>query len=90
MAELATVTRTDVPLKVCKVSAFLGAEVTGIDLTRPLDDVTVKAVGAALATHEVLVFPGRQSALRISSGSAVILASSPCIRFPPTPPTARS
>ncbi len=57
MAELATVTRTDVPLKVRKVSAFLGAEVTGLDLTRPLDEITVKAIDAALATHEVLVFP---------------------------------
>ena len=59
MAELATVTRTDVPLKVRKVSAFLGAEVTGLDLTRPLDEITVKAIDAALATHEVLVFPGQ-------------------------------
>jgi alpha-ketoglutarate-dependent taurine dioxygenase len=57
MAELATVARTDAPLKVRKVGAFLGAEVTGIDLTRPLDDATVKAVDAALAAHEVLVFP---------------------------------
>ena len=60
MAELATVARTDTPLKVRKVGAFLGAEVTGIDLTRPLDDATVKAVGNTLATHEVLVFPGQK------------------------------
>ena len=60
MAGLATVARTDTPLKVRKVGAFLGAEVTGIDLTRPLDDATVKAVGNTLATHEVLVFPGQK------------------------------
>jgi len=57
MAELATVAQNDAPLKVRKVGAFLAAEVTGIDLTRPLDETTVKAVDAALATHEVLVFP---------------------------------
>src|SRR5262249_44832476 len=57
MAELATVSRTDAPLKVRKLGAFLGAEVTGIDLTRPLDDATVKAVAAALVAHEILVFP---------------------------------
>ena len=39
------------------MGAFLGAEVTGIDLTRPLDDATVKAIGDGLAVHEVLVFP---------------------------------
>ena len=57
MAELATVATTDAALKVRKVGAFLGAEVTGIDLTRPLDDATVKAIGDGLAVHEVLVFP---------------------------------
>lgn len=62
MAELATAAPTNAPaaevsFKVRKVGAFLGAEVTGIDLTRPLDAATVKAVGAALAAHEVLVFP---------------------------------
>jgi taurine dioxygenase len=57
MAELATVARTGSPLKVRKLGAFLGAEVTGIDLTKPLDDATVRAVDAALAANEVLVFP---------------------------------
>src|SRR5271167_4657492 len=57
MAELATVARTDSPLKVRKLGAFLGAEVTGIDLTKPLDDAAVRAVDAALVANEVLVFP---------------------------------
>jgi alpha-ketoglutarate-dependent taurine dioxygenase len=51
MAELATVARTESPLKVRKLGAFLGAEVTGIDLTKPLDDATVRAVDAALAAN---------------------------------------
>src|ERR1043166_701128 len=37
--------------------ALLGAEVAGIDLTRPLDGAVVDAIGQALAAHEVLVFP---------------------------------
>jgi taurine dioxygenase len=60
LAELATVARTDTPLKVRKVGAFLGAEVTGLDLTRPLDETTVKAIGNTLASHEVLVFPNQK------------------------------
>jgi len=57
MAELATIARSDVPLKLRKVGAFLGGEVTGIDLAQPLDDTVIKAIGDALATYEVLVFP---------------------------------
>ena len=57
MTELATVARTDAAIKLRKVTPFLGSEVTGIDLTKPLDENTTAAVGAALATHEVLVFP---------------------------------
>jgi taurine dioxygenase len=59
MTEPATVARTGTALKVRKVGVFLGAEVTGRDLTRPLDDTVIKAVGDALAVHEVLVFPGQ-------------------------------
>jgi taurine dioxygenase len=64
MLEPAPAARTDAPPKVRKLGAFLGAEVTAIDLTKALDEATIKALGAALAAHEVLVFP-RQT---ISSG----------------------
>ena len=57
MAELATVAQTETPLKVRRVGAFLGAEITGVDLTKPLDEVIVKEIDAALAKHEVLIFP---------------------------------
>jgi len=57
MVDLAPVVRTETPLKVRQVGVFLGAEITGIDLTKPLDEVTVKAIDAAVANHEVLVFP---------------------------------
>lgn len=42
------------------VGVFLGAEVTGVDLTKPLDPATVQAIGAAHAEHEVLVFPDQK------------------------------
>jgi taurine dioxygenase len=64
MPEPAPAARTDAPLKVRKLGAFLGAEVTAIDLTKRLDEATIKALNAALAAHEVLVLP-RQT---ISSG----------------------
>ena len=50
-------------LQVRRLGVFLGAEVTGIDLTRPLDEPTVEALKQAHAKHGVLVFPGQ----RISS-----------------------
>jgi len=61
MNEVATTAAaTEAALKLRKLGVFLGAEVTGVDLARPLDDATVAAIGQALATHEVLVLP-RQS-----------------------------
>lgn len=50
---LASATR----LTIRRTGAFLGAAVTGVDLREPLDAETVAAIGDALATHEVLVFP---------------------------------
>ncbi len=47
------------PIKVRRVGAFLGAEVTGVDLAKPLDAKTVAAIGQAHAEHGVLVFPGQ-------------------------------
>src|SRR5262249_24121136 len=59
MAELATVAQTDSPINVRRVGAFLGAEITGVDLTKSLSPETVEAIRLAHATHEVLVFPGQ-------------------------------
>jgi taurine dioxygenase len=41
-------------------SAALGAEVTGIDLSAPLDEATVAAVNQAMLDHLVLVFPDQK------------------------------
>jgi taurine dioxygenase len=60
MAELATVAQTDTPITVRRVGAFLGAEVTGIDLTEPLAPETVEAIRLAHANHEVLVFTSQK------------------------------
>ncbi len=57
MTDVATLAKADSALKLRKLGVFLGAEVTGIDLTRPLAPAIVTAIGAALASHEVLVFP---------------------------------
>src|SRR5262249_58547611 len=57
MNEAATAATTGIALNMRKLGVFLGAEVTGVDLTRPLDNATIRAIGAALAAHEVLVFP---------------------------------
>ena len=44
-------------LRVRKTGAFLGAEVTGLDLREPLDAATLSALGQSVAEHGVLVFP---------------------------------
>lgn len=43
-----------------RVGVFLGAAVTGVDLSQPLDAATVKALGQAHAEHGVLVFPDQK------------------------------
>jgi len=40
-----------------KVTARIGAEVTGVDLSAPLDQATVAAIREALNVHKALVFP---------------------------------
>jgi taurine dioxygenase len=44
-------------LQIRRMGVFLGAQVTGIDLTQPLDEATVQALKQAHAEHGVLVFP---------------------------------
>jgi taurine dioxygenase len=44
-------------LTIRRLGVFLGAEVTGIDLTRPLEPATVETLRQAHAEHGVLVFP---------------------------------
>jgi taurine dioxygenase len=47
-------------LKIRRLGVFLGAEVTGIDLARPLDDATVEALKQAHGEHGALVFPDQR------------------------------
>ncbi|TWT13574.1 TauD/TfdA family dioxygenase [Reyranella sp. CPCC 100927] len=44
-------------LKVERIAGACGAEVTGIDLTRPLEPPTVATIRAAMLEHQVLTFP---------------------------------
>lgn len=45
------------PFTLRRIGVFLGAEITGIDLTQQLDAATVDALKQAHAEHGVLVFP---------------------------------
>ena len=45
------------PIKIRKTGVFIGAEVTVVDLTKPLDEATVEAIRLAHAEHGVLAFP---------------------------------
>ena len=55
--QLRGVTSAASTLTIRRIGAFLGAEIIGIDLTRPLDETTVDALTRAHAEHGVLVFP---------------------------------
>lgn len=46
-------------LRIRRLSYALGAEVTGVDLRRPLDDETVAAIRRAWFEHLLLCFPGQ-------------------------------
>ena len=52
-------TATDSSLRIRRVGVFLGAEITGIDLTRPLDAVTVEALKQAHAQYDGIVLPNQ-------------------------------
>ncbi len=47
---------TDNPIQVRKVAAACGAEISGVDLSQPLDDATFAAIEKAFVEHEVIVF----------------------------------
>jgi taurine dioxygenase len=47
-------------LSIRRLGVFLGAEVTGLDLAKPLDAPTVEALKQAHAEHGVLVFPDQR------------------------------
>src|ERR1700712_1880476 len=53
-------TRDDAPvaptLTVKPVAGYIGADISGVDLTRNLDDATIAGIRAALLKHKVLFF----------------------------------
>jgi taurine dioxygenase len=59
MAETTPV-NSELELSLHRVGVFLGAEITDIDLTQPLDAPTVDAIARAHAEHGVLIFPDQK------------------------------
>lgn len=59
MAETKEAVRGPVRLDVRKLSPALGAEIRGVDLSKPLDDATFAAIYAAWLENLVVVFPGQ-------------------------------
>jgi taurine dioxygenase len=53
------------------MGTFLGAEVTGVNLAKPLDDASIEAIRQAHAEYGVLVFPNQ----RISSDDLIAFGS---------------
>ena len=54
------VARRTVSLRIEKLHESIGAEITGVDLARPLTDAEVAAIERAWLEHIVLVFPGQE------------------------------
>ena len=52
-------------LRVEPVSPVIGAEVSGVDLTTPLDDATLDALQQALARYLVLFFRDQELTLGV-------------------------
>lgn len=50
-------TKTQSELSIRRTGVYLGAEVSGVDLTQPLDNETIEALKRAHAEHGVLAFP---------------------------------
>jgi taurine dioxygenase len=46
-------------ITVRQIARHLGAQITGVDLTQPLDETTQAAIRQAHADHQVLVFPNQ-------------------------------
>lgn len=54
---MTTIASTDAKLDIRPVSGALGAEIRGVDLTRPLDDAVRRAILDAFSEHLVIWFP---------------------------------
>ena len=67
-----------------KLTPHIGAEVHGVDLSRPLDEPTFKQVHDALIENSVIFFRDQRPMPRIAEGlRPALLGTSPCI--PPRP-----
>ena len=70
-------------LSVRPVAGHIGAEISGVDLSAPLDETTVAGLTAALHRHKVIFFRGQELDHAAQIGFGRHSASSPT----PTPTT---
>src|ERR1700761_7754244 len=56
MSDTIEIARPQTDLRLRPLTPLLGAEVWGVDLSRPLDQPTVRRIRQALLDHKVLVF----------------------------------
>jgi alpha-ketoglutarate-dependent taurine dioxygenase len=47
-------------LEIKRVAGHIGADISGVDLSKPLDGITLAEIRAALLTHKVIFFRGQQ------------------------------
>jgi len=54
---------TDATIQVDPLSPVIGAEISGVDISKPLGDATVQGIHDALMTHQVIFFRGQDMTL---------------------------
>ena len=68
-------------LKIRKTGVFLGAEITGVDLTQPISTNDQEAIASAHVEHGVIALPGQKISSEDLMRFAAILVISACIPF---------
>ena len=73
-------------IQISKLTGFMGAEVAGAELTRPITDGTAAALRRALAEHQMIVLRGQH--LSIADQKRLTLVFGPIARLPYVEPMA--
>ena len=57
---MARISADKMKLSITSVTQILGAEIGGIDLSLPIDELSFKAINTALVKHAVIIFYDQQ------------------------------